>query len=159
MRHPEFARKTITTHLHVKLKDMALKITLKPNERIIIDGAVITNGKSSSNMIIENNVPVLREKNIMSERDAYSPCRRIYFVIQLMYVNEQDLETYHDMYWDLVRDILEVAPSMLGLIDRISNHILNTDYYQALKMAITLIDYEEEVINLVPECISNISGS
>ena len=137
---------------------MALKITLKPNERIIIDGAVITNGKSSSDLIIENNVPVLREKNIMSERDAYSPCRRIYFVIQLMYVNEQSLKTYHDMYWDLVRDILEVAPSMLDFIDRISDHILNKDYYQALKMAITLIDYEEEVINLVPECISNISG-
>ena len=137
---------------------MALKITLKPSERIIIDGAVITNGNSSSDLIIENNVPVLREKNIMSERDAYSPCRRIYFVIQLMYVDEQNLETYHDMYWDLVRDILEVAPSMLDFIDKISDHILNTDYYQALKLASTLIDYEEEVINLVPERIGNISG-
>jgi flagellar protein FlbT len=139
---------------------MALKITLKPNERIIIEGAVITNGKSSSDLIIENNVPLLREKNIMSERDAYSPCRRIYFVIQLMYIHEERLETYHDMYWDLVREILEGAPSMLGLIDKISNHILSFDYYQALKMARTLIEYEKEVINLVPECecISSISG-
>jgi flagellar protein FlbT len=137
---------------------MALKITLKPNERIIIDGAVITNGKSSSDLIIENNVPLLREKNIMSERDAYSPCRRIYFVIQLMYIHEEHLETYHDMYWDLVREILEEAPSMLGLIDKISNHILSADYYHALKMARTLIDYEKEAINLVPECISSISG-
>ena len=137
---------------------MALKITLKPNERIIIDGAVITNGKSSSDLIIENNVPLLREKNIMSERDAYTPCRRIYFVIQLMYIHEERLETYHDMYWDLVREIVEVAPSMLGLIDKISNHILNADYYQALKMARTLIDYEKEITNLVPECISSISG-
>jgi len=137
---------------------MALKITLKPNERIIIDGAVITNGKSSSDLIIENNVPVLRQKNIMSEKDADSPCRRIYFVIQLMYVDVQNLKTYHDMYWDLVRDLVEMAPSMLALIDQISNHILKTDYYQALKLARDLIDYEEEVIDRVPECISNVSG-
>ena len=137
---------------------MALKITLKPTERIIIDGAVITNGSSSSDLIIENNVPVLRQKNIMSENDADSPCRRIYFVIQLMYVDAQNLKTYHDMYWDLVRDLVEVAPSMLPLIDQISDHILETDYYQALKLARALIDYEEEVINRVPECISNVSG-
>ncbi len=136
---------------------MALKITLKPNERIIIDGAVITNGKSSSDLIIENNVPVLRQKNIMSENDANSPCRRIYFVIQLMYVKEQNLKTYHNMYWDLVRDLVKVAPSMLVLIDQISDHILKTDYYQALKLARTLIDYEEEVIHRVPECTSNVS--
>jgi len=137
---------------------MPLKITLKPNERIIIDGAVITNGNSPSDLLIENNVPVLRQKNIMSEQDADSPCRRIYFVIQLMYVDTQNLESYHNMYWDLVRDLVEVAPSMLNLIDQISEYILNTDYYQALKLTRELIDYEEEVINRVPECISNVSG-
>lgn len=137
---------------------MPLKITLKPNERIIIDGAVITNGNTPSDLLIENNVPVLRQKNIMSEQDADSPCRRIYFVIQLMYVDTQNLETYHNMYWDLVRDLVEVAPSMLNLIDQISEYILNTDYYQALKLTRELIDYEEEVINRVPECISNVSG-
>ena len=58
---------------------MALKITLRPNEKMIIDGAVISNGGATSNFLIENEVPVLREKNIMSEKDADSPCRRIIF--------------------------------------------------------------------------------
>ncbi len=105
---------------------MSLKITLKPHERIIIDGAVVTNGNSGSDLIIENNAPILRQKNILSEGNADSPCRRIYFVIQLMYVDGQKLETYHNMYWDLVRDLVEVAPSVLILIDQISEHILNT---------------------------------
>ena len=137
---------------------MSLKITLKPHERIIIDGAVVTNGNSTADLIIENNVPLLRKKNILSECDADSPCRRIYFVIQLMYVDEQNLETYHNMYWDLVRDLVEIAPSVLILIDQISEHILNTKYYQALKLAKKLMDYEEEAINRVPERISNVSG-
>ena len=37
---------------------MALKISLKPNESLIIGGAVITNGNSKSDLIVENNVPV-----------------------------------------------------------------------------------------------------
>ena len=131
---------------------MALKITLKPNERIIIDGAVITNGRSTSNLLIENDVPILRQKNIMSESDADSPCKKIYFVIQLMYIDGEHMETYHKRYWDLVRDLIDVAPSVLSLIDQISKHILNADYYKALKQTRELIAYEEEAINSVPEC-------
>ena len=64
---------------------MALKITLKPNEKMIVGGAVVTNGNAkNSDLIIENNVPVLRQKDILSEQDAASHCSRIYFVIQLM---------------------------------------------------------------------------
>ncbi len=137
---------------------MSLKITLKPHEKIIIDSAVITNGNSTSDLIIENNVPVLRQNFIMSESDADSHCRRIYFVIQLMYIDGENLETHHNHYWKLVRDLVDVAPSVLGLIDMISKHILSSEYYKALKLARQLMEYEEEAINRVPErtqCLSN----
>lgn len=136
---------------------MALRISLRPHERVIIGGAVIKNGTSPSEMTIENNVPVLRQKNIMSDADAVSPCRRIYFVIQLMYVDEKNLEKYHKTYWDLVRDLVEAAPSLLGLIDQISEHIFRTEYYQALKLAKKLITYEEEAISCGQECIGSLS--
>ena len=45
---------------------MGLKITLKPGERMIIGGAVITNGGQKSNFIVENKVPILRDKDILS---------------------------------------------------------------------------------------------
>lgn len=125
---------------------MALKITLKPNERMIIGGAVVANTNKKSSIIIENKVPVLREKDIMSEKEADSPCRRIYFVIQLMYIDENNLTTHHNTYWKQVRDVLAAAPSMLKLIDPISDHILHTRYYQALKMTRKLIEYEKELL-------------
>lgn len=137
---------------------MALKISLKANERLIIGGAVVRNGDSKSELVIENNVPILREKDIMSENDVDSPCRRIYFVIQLMYVDEKKLVEYHNLYWTLVRDIIDAAPSMLGLIEKISSHILGGRYYQALKLARYLIDYEQEVINNVYEQIGGVQG-
>ena len=128
---------------------MALKISLRPHERLIIGNAVIENGGTRSEFMVENNVPILREKDIMSARDADSPCRRIYLVIQLMYVDEKNLAAHHNSYWDLVKDVVEAAPSTLGLIDQISWYILGNKYYQALKLTKKLIEYEQEVINNV----------
>ena len=128
---------------------MALKITLKPYERVIVGGAVVTNGNSKTNLVIENDVPILREKDIMKEQDADTPCRRIYFVIQLMYVDEKNMLEHHNMYWKLVQDVLKAAPSVLVLVDQISEHILGNRYYKALKLARKLIDYEQEVVNNV----------
>ena len=128
---------------------MPLKITLKPHERMIVGGAVITNGNAKCDLLIENKVSILRQKDIMSEKDADSPCRKIYFTIQLMYIDEESLIEHQNTYWKLVQDIVKAAPSMLALIDQISEHILNNKYYQALKLARKLIDYEQEVIDRV----------
>jgi len=128
---------------------MALKITLKPNERLIIGGAVITNGSSGTDLVVENNVPILRQKDIMSLNDADSPCRRIYFTIQLMYVDEKGLAEHHRIYWDLVKDVAGAAPSQYERLAEISSLVLNRQYYQALKLTKKLIAYEQEAINHV----------
>jgi flagellar protein FlbT len=129
---------------------MALKITLKPREKMIIGGAVLTNSsRSNCELVIENKIPVLRQKDIMSEADADSPCRRLYFVIQLMYIDEENLSTYTDQYWKFVEDIVQAAPSMTGVIDAISEKIFRQKYYQALKLTQKLIDYEQEVLSRV----------
>ncbi len=128
---------------------MTLKITLKPHERIIIGGAVVSNGGRRNDFIVENNVPILRQKDIMSEIDANTPARRLYFIIQLMYIDEQNLITHHNAYWKLIQELIEAAPRVLGLIDQISEHIVSSRYYQALKLSRKLIDYEEEALNRV----------
>ncbi len=128
---------------------MGLKISIKPHERLIIGGAVITNGKNRSDFYIESNVPILREKDILSEKKADTPCKKIYFVIQLMYVDGKNLAELHALYWKLVSDIVKAAPSMTPLIEQISEQILHKNYYQALKKSKELIEYEQEVINRV----------
>ncbi len=128
---------------------MPLKITLKPHERMIVGGAVITNGNTKCDLLIENNVPILRQKDIMSEIEANTPARRLYFIIQLMYIDEQNLISHHNAYWKLIQELIEAAPRVLGLIDQISEHIVSSRYYQALKLSRKLIDYEEEALNRV----------
>lgn len=129
---------------------MALKITLKPNEKMILGGAVVTNGnKKSADLIIENNVPVLRQKDILSEKDATSPCTRIYFIIQLMYIDQENLITHQHSYWKLVRELLAAVPRLGRHIDQINENILRGKFYRALKLSGELIDYEQEVLKHV----------
>ncbi len=125
---------------------MALKIILKPHEKMLLGAAVVKNGGTKCSLFVENNVPILREKDILKEEDATSPCKRIYFVIQLMYVDSENLVEYHKLYWNLVSDLVKAAPSVLPYIDRISDYIVGNQYYQALKLAKELIHYEQEVL-------------
>ena len=128
---------------------MALKITLKPHEKFILGGAVIANGDAKSTFVLENDVPILREKDIMTLKSADTPCKKIYFAIQLMYVDGKNLTEHHKTYWDLVKEVAQAAPSTRPLLQEISNDILNDRYYQALKQTRKLIDYEQEVVNRV----------
>jgi flagellar protein FlbT len=126
---------------------MALKVTLKAHERIIVGGAAVKNisGRSTV-LLIENEVPLLREKEILREQEADTPCKKIYFLTQLMYVDGQNLPKLHKLYWKLAREIIEAAPSTMELFEAISDHIYNAKYYQALKLIRTLIRYEEKAI-------------
>jgi flagellar biosynthesis repressor protein FlbT len=125
---------------------MALIVELKPHERLIIDGAVIKNGPTRTTFHVENMVPILREKDILGPREADSPSKRIYLAIQLMYIDEQHLPDHHKLYWELVKDLAEAAPSRDKLLVEISGHVTEKRYYQALKATRKLIDYEQEVI-------------
>jgi flagellar protein FlbT len=130
---------------------MALKITLKPQEKMILGGAVISNGNNAGcQLIIENKIPILREKDILNENDADTPCRQLYFLIQLMYIDDEgNLAIHQENYWNRVNEIVKAAPSTIGLIDHINENMVSGRFYQALKLAQQLIDYEQEVIGRV----------
>jgi flagellar protein FlbT len=125
---------------------MALKVELKPGERIILGECVITNHDQRTRLLIEGHVPILREKDILTSQTADTPAKRIYLAIQLMYTSN-DPRAHHDVYFTLVRELLEAAPSMWPLIESINNHILTGEMYKALKDAKKIIAYELELID------------
>ncbi len=61
----------------------------------------------------------------------------------------KNIEEHRATYWILVKDVTNAAPSTVGLIDQISEHILHDRYYQALKLTNHLIEYEQGVMNHV----------
>jgi flagellar protein FlbT len=124
---------------------MALKVELKPNERILIGESVITNCNQRSWLVIEGASPILREKDILTPARADSPAKRIYLAVQLMYT-ERDPRAQHEPYFALVRQIVQAAPSTWPYIESINNQILTGNLYKALKEAKKLVEYEGELL-------------
>jgi flagellar protein FlbT len=104
---------------------MALKVELKPHERIIIGACVITNTDQRARLLIDGDkIPILREKDILTPDTADTPAKLVY-----------------------LRDIVTAVPSAWPIIEGINNHILNGDLYRALKEARKLIAYEKKLLD------------
>lgn len=65
---------------------MPLKLSLKPGEAVVVNGAVVRNGDRRGTLVIENQARVLREKDILSANDIETPVHRTYFVLMQMYL-------------------------------------------------------------------------
>jgi flagellar protein FlbT len=130
---------------------MALKVELKPNEKIIIGSCVITNTDQRAKLLIEGDrIPILREKDIVTSTSADTPAKLLYLAVQLMYISDNP-QDHHPVYFDLMRDLLGAMPGSAPYIQEINNHILSGDYYKALKESKKLIAYEEQVLAAVRE--------
>ena len=126
---------------------MALKVELKPHERIIIGNCVITNTDQRARLLIDGDkVPILREKDILTPETADTPAKLVYLAVQLMYISPDPRANY-STYFNLVRDVVTVAPSAWPLIENINTNILNGELYHALKEAKKLVAYEKELLD------------
>jgi flagellar biosynthesis repressor protein FlbT len=124
---------------------MALKVELKPGERIILGESVITNDNQRTRLFIEGDAPILREKDILTPETADTPAKRIYLAVQLMYL-ARDTSKLRDEYFALVGDFVRAAPSSLAIVDAVNNAILTNALYKALKESKVLIEFETRLI-------------
>jgi flagellar biosynthesis repressor protein FlbT len=123
---------------------MALKISLKPGEKFVVNGAVITNGDRRSAFIINNKVSILREKDIMTAEDVTTPSRRIYFPIMLAYLEPDNGSKYYEEFVQRMTEFMSVIdnPEIKMTCVDISLKVMHGDYYRALSQCRKLIDYE-----------------
>ena len=125
---------------------MTLKVELKPHERIVIGNAVIRNGDVRSRLFIEGDTAIMRERDILTATAADTPAKRIYFALQLMYL-DKSAATHRNAFITLVDDFMNAAPSAWPLISKVTDHVLAGEIYKAIKATRKLIDYERELID------------
>jgi flagellar protein FlbT len=124
---------------------MALKVELKPFERIIIGQSLITNSDARTRLLISGEAPILREKDLLTAETANTPVKRLYLCIQMMYL-ENDIPKYQELYMSFVKDLLEAVPSFRKSIEEASKLILSGSLYNSLKEVQKLIRREEELL-------------
>jgi flagellar protein FlbT len=135
---------------------LPLKLSLKPGEKFVLNGAVVQNGDRRSVLVLQNKASVLREKDIMQPDDAQTPARRIYFPVMMMYLDEDNAEKFYDEFVRRLTEFMGVItnPSILADCVNISKHCMAREFYKALMGCRKLIEYEDERLGNVPTGVS-----
>lgn len=135
---------------------MPLKLSLKPGEKFVLNGAVVQNGDRRAVLVLQNKASVLREKDIMQPDDVQTPARRIYFPVMMMYLDEAGAERFYDEFVRRLTEFMGVIsnPDVLADCVNISKHCMAREYYKALMLCRKLIEYEDERLGNVPSGVS-----
>ena len=130
---------------------MPLKLSLKPGERFVLNGAVVQNGDRRCSLVLQNKASVLREKDIMQESEVTSPARHVYFPVMMMYLDEAGADKYYDQFMRRMNEFMNVIgnPIVLAECVGISKNLMAREYYKALMGCRKLIEYEDERIGHV----------
>jgi flagellar biosynthesis repressor protein FlbT len=123
---------------------MSLKITLKPHEKIIINQAVIVNGKTKCELILENQAAVLRKKDILGPDEVKTPAQYLYFLLQCLYLFHEENQSKKEEAQNLLKEMIDGIPSLRECLNEIKENFETQNYYQALKSGQKLIQQEEE---------------
>jgi len=128
---------------------MTLKLSLKPGEKFVVNGAVLINGDKPASFIVENQVTVLRDRDMLQPAEATTPAKRIYYAILMLYQGQDGAERYYDEFVQemssFMRDITD--GETLNLCVAISRDVLVGHTYKALIKCHTLFDSEQPVEN------------
>ena len=124
---------------------MALRVDLKPNERIIVGGVSIRNGDRRAALTFETQAKFLREKDILTESEAKTSCERLYVLLEAIYLtdNPSELENEFVIQANL---LMKAAPSMAPYLADIFDKFSAGEYYLSLKVGQELIKYEAQLL-------------
>lgn len=127
---------------------MPLKLSLRPGERFVVNGAVVQNGERRGALILQNKASVLREKDIMQPDEADSPARRIYYPIMLLYLDQDDQE---EAYAEFAIRLAEFTSAVrdaevLAECVAVSRDVMDGEYYKALMRCRKLMSWEDDLL-------------
>ena len=135
---------------------MPLKLSLKPGEKFVLNGAVLANGDKRTSLVIQNKACVLREKDIMQPEGANTPARRIYFPVMMMYLSPEDTETYYNEFALRMTEFMGAIRNRQALAAcvEISRDVMSGAYYKALMLCKKLFEFEGERLSYDPQSLS-----
>jgi flagellar protein FlbT len=141
---------------NIRRRILPLKLSLKPGEKFVLNGAVVQNGDRRAVLILQNKASVLREKDIMQQDEVSTPARRIYFPVMMMYLDEDNAEKFYDEFVRRLTEFMGVIsnPDVLADCVNVSKFCMAREYYKALIACRRLIEYEDERLGNVPTGVS-----
>jgi|TARA_R110002094_G_scaffold51636_1_gene63087 flagellar protein FlbT len=116
---------------------MALKFRIPAGEKIVVNGAVITNtSPKAMHFSLENDASIMRERDILLPEDAKTPLQNVYLFIQLMYIEPDS----HDSHYKSFQNAAQIAflstadITERNLVFELVGLVGEKNYYAALKL-------------------------
>lgn len=128
---------------------MPLKIRLKPREKFVINGAVLSAGDDGAMLVLHNRAALLRQADIMLPEDADTPAKRIYYQIMSLYLGSDNRDAVYESYLEYWSDLMnatglaEIRQSLIF----IQKDVSAGEYYRALKTCRAIVALEHELLN------------
>ncbi|MDP4021344.1 flagellar biosynthesis repressor FlbT [Methylobacterium sp. NEAU 140] len=120
---------------------MALRITLKPRERLVINGALIRNGDRNGDILIETPCRFLRESEIIHESAVDTPCKQLWMTLQMIHLSEEP-EAVFGLLFTQAAEILKAMPEAAPYVAEISRALEGKHTHKALKVVRRLVQHE-----------------
>ncbi|RWC62037.1 flagellar biosynthesis repressor FlbT [Mesorhizobium sp.] len=124
-----------------------LKISLKPNEKIYINGAVIRVDRKVT-IELMNDVQFLLESHVIQVDDASTPLKQLYFILQVMLMNPAGAAAARDMFRRSLPLLLASFEDtqICAALKQIDRMVGEDHIYEALKAIRTLYPLERRAL-------------
>ncbi|MBO6718590.1 MAG: flagellar biosynthesis repressor FlbT [Rhizobiaceae bacterium] len=125
-----------------------LRITLKANEKIYVNGAVIRADRKVSLELL-NDVQFLLETHVLQPEDARTPVKQLYFIVQVMLMNPGNCEEARNLFRQTLPSLLDTFsdPHILSTLKHVDQLVGEDRPYEALKAIRGLFTLEHEILN------------
>ncbi|GGB62883.1 MULTISPECIES: flagellar biosynthesis repressor FlbT [Henriciella] len=113
---------------------MPLKLSLKPTEAVVVNGAVIRNGERRSTLLLETKARILRERDVMFPEEVNTNFEAAYFAVMQMYLTGETDGPLYDACIVALANIVRDAPSdeLCDEIMMISRFVASGQLYRAI---------------------------
>ena len=124
-----------------------LQISLKPGERIYVNGAVLKVDRKVSVEFL-NDVSFLLEHHVLKPEDTRTPLRQLYFIVQTVLIDPANSDDARAMFYTFLASLLaslENAKILDGLAE-VRDFFERGRPFDALKVLRSLFAIEDDIL-------------
>lgn len=125
----------------------SMQISLKPGERLFINGAVLRVDKKVTLELL-NDATFLLESHVMQLDDTTTPLKQLYFTAQTIVIDPRNAGSAYTLFMKQIANLAATFENtqILDTLPQVENMISRNRYYEGLRLIRSLFPLEETIL-------------
>jgi flagellar biosynthesis repressor protein FlbT len=132
---------------------MPLNLTLKAHEKLIVNGAVLSNNSPRSiTLSFHNKAQLLQQKDVLLPEEANTPLLRTYFALQCLYLDPESAESHRQLFMNFASQLFAATGNadIRNAITAALVHVGAGEFYRALSALRAAVPVERQLLDGKP---------